>query len=119
MSFIEPGAYVRRHDRSLLATAARYERGFWGLAVAAMVLDITLTLYGLRIGLVEMNPIASRVITQYGALGMVAMKGFGFGVAVFGRQVVHRRYAALVPLALALPWVVAVCVNVVMIATVL
>ncbi|WP_254543564.1 DUF5658 family protein [Halomarina pelagica] len=120
MSSIELAAYVRHgwNDRSPLSVAARHERAFWGLAATAMLLDVALTHYGLRLGLVEMNPIASQVIAQYGLPGMVGMKSFGFGVALFGRQVVHRRYAALVPLALALPWLVAVCINVVMIASI-
>ncbi|MFC7155379.1 DUF5658 family protein [Halomarina halobia] len=121
MSSIELAAYVRHgwNDRSLLSVAARHERAFWGLAVTAMLLDIGLTYYGLRLGLVEMNPIASEIIAKYGLPGMIGMKSFGFGVALFGRRVVHRRYAALVPLALALPWLVAACINVVMIASIL
>jgi len=105
--------------QQLLSEVARYERSLWAVAVAALFLDVALTTYGLRNGLVEMNPIAVRVIAQSGVLGMVALKSAALTVAVVGRSLVPKRYAALVPVALGVPWLVAVAVNAVMISTVL
>ncbi|WP_254537528.1 DUF5658 family protein [Halomarina litorea] len=99
--------------------AARYERILWAVAVLAMVLDIALTAYGLRLGLTEMNPVAAGIIADYGVLGMTAMKFAGFAVAIVGWYVVPRDVAPFVPLALATPWLLAAGINVVMIASVL
>lgn len=102
----------------LLDGAARYERALWIVAVLAMALDVALTAYGLRLGLVEMNPVAAGAIVEYGIAGMIALKLVAFAVAAVGRYVVPRRVAPLVPLALATPWFVAAGINVVMIASV-
>lgn len=103
----------------LLSGVARHERALWTVAVAALVLDVVLTTYGLRIGLVEMNPLAARVIAESGVVGMVALKAAALTVGIVGRSLIPRRYAALVPLALGVPWLLAVGVNAVMIANAL
>lgn len=83
-----------------------------------MVLDIALTAYGLGLGLAEMNPVAANAITDHGIAGMALLKLVGFAAAAVGWLIVPRRFGALVPLALATPWLLAAVVNVVMIASV-
>lgn len=106
-------------DQQLLSRVACHERTLWTVAVAALALDVVLTTYGLRIGLVEINPLAAIVIAESGVVGMVALKAAALTVAVVGRSLVPRRYTALVPIALGAPWLLAVGINTVMIANAL
>lgn len=97
-------------------TLAGFERELWVIALVALVGDLLLTYYGLEQGLTEANPVARHAVTEYGYLALGALKAGALGVGVAGWVVLPRRFGAIVPLALAIPWTVAVVVNVVMLA---
>ncbi|AZH25698.1 DUF5658 family protein [Haloplanus aerogenes] len=86
----------------------------WAVALASLVADGVLTIYGIRLGLTEVNPVAADLIASVGALSALALlKGGAVGVAVAGWVVMPDDYRGLVPAGLALPWVVASVMNVV------
>lgn len=103
----------------LLQSAAAVERDLWILVAAAMLVDVTLTVHGLQLGLVEVNPIARHALGSFGVLGLYGLKAVALGLGGFCRLCVGDRYGAIVPLGLAIPSLVAVCVNSVLIAFVL
>lgn len=108
------GARLERTRRTL----ARYERELWLFAGLALLGDLVLTYLGLEQGLTEANPVARAGVERYGYLALVGLKAGALAVAVIGWVVLPRRFGAVVPLALALPWTTAVVVNAVMLATV-
>jgi hypothetical protein len=95
------------------------ERDLWLVVVAAMSLDVMLTVYGLSVGLQEMNPIARRALETAGVLGLAGLKLGALSLGVCCLWLVPDRYRPVIPLGLALPSVVAVGVNATLIAWVL
>jgi len=91
----------------------------WWLVGFTLVTDVALTLYGMSLNLVEMNPLAAFAIAEYGLAGMVGLKTLALAVAVAGWAVLPVTYARFVPLLVALPWGVASTVNAVLVAVVL
>ncbi len=102
----------------LLASAEDLERGLWLLLVVAMLVDISLTVHGLQLGLVEANPIASRALSVFGIPGLYGLKGVALGLGGCCRLLVGDRYGSVVPLGLAIPSLAAVGVNSALIASV-
>lgn len=92
------------------------ERELWIVVVAAMLADVPLTIYGLRVGLTELNPIARSAIEIAGGFGLYALEVIAIIMGVCCTQVVPERYVALVPLGLAIPSVCAVLVNAMLIS---
>lgn len=90
---------------------SRYERELWGLTLVAMILDVILTIQGLRLGLHELNPVARTALDQAGAFGLYGLKSVAVLLGVFCVLVIPDRYTPFVPLGLALPSVVAVFIN--------
>jgi len=92
----------------------------WTIAIASFVADGVLTVYGIRLGLTEVNPVAADLIADVGALPALALlKGVALTVAVAGWFVMPEDYRGLVPAGLALPWVVASLLNCVAVGLVL
>jgi hypothetical protein len=86
----------------------------WLAAAATLVADCLLTVYGVRLGLTEINPVAAAVIADVGVVGALAvLKTGAVAVAVVGWVVMPPDYRGLVPAGLALPWTVATVLNVV------
>ncbi|AXG10654.1 DUF5658 family protein [Haloplanus rubicundus] len=86
----------------------------WIVAMTALVADGALTVYGIRLGLTEVNPVAAGLIADVGIVPALAiLKGGAVAVAVIGWVVMPADYRGLVPAGLALPWAVASVVNVV------
>jgi hypothetical protein len=84
----------------------------WGLVVLGLTLDVATTSYGIHIGLSEGNPLAREVMHLLSPLGaMVLLKAvvLSFGAGVWA--VLPRRYRAIVPLGLAVPWLIAGLFN--------
>ncbi|MFC7135135.1 MULTISPECIES: hypothetical protein [Salinibaculum] len=100
----------------LLESAAGVERDLWILVAAAMLVDVTLTVHGRQLGLVEVNPIARHALGGFGVLGLYGLKGVALGLGGCCRLQLDDRYGALVPLGLAVPTLVAVCINCLLIA---
>jgi len=92
----------------------------WAVAIASLVADGVLTVYGIRLGLTEVNPVAADLIAHVGALPALALlKGVALTVAVAGWVVMPENYRGLVPAGLALPWAVASLLNCVAVGLVL
>jgi hypothetical protein len=83
-----------------------------------MLVDVTLTVHGLTLGLAELNPVANAAIDALGVLGLYALKLLALGVGLCCRVVVPDRYGVLVPLGLGLPSALAVAINATVIASV-
>ena len=86
----------------------------WIVAMTTLVADGALTVYGIRLGLTEVNPVAADLIADVGIVPALAiLKGGAVAVAVVGWVVMPADYRGLVPAGLALPWAFASVVNVV------
>ncbi|NKE35724.1 hypothetical protein GWG54_07805 [Natronococcus sp. JC468] len=92
-------------------TPRALERALWVLVVLSLVGDVVTTFVGLRIGLAESNPLARSVIYSHGLIGMLGLKGAAVGVGLACRPLLPSAYRAIVPAGLALPWAVAVGIN--------
>lgn len=84
-----------------------------------MVADVTLTVYGLQIGLVELNPVARLALASSGPLGLVGLKAVALFLGACCWWLAPPRYAPLVPLGLAIPTAFAVVSNALLVAFVL
>jgi hypothetical protein len=94
-----------------LESARAVERDLWILVAAAMLVDVTLTVHGRQMGLVERNPIARHALGWFGVLGLYGLKSIALGLGGCCRLLVDDRYGALVPLGLAVPSLAAVSIN--------
>ncbi|MEF8784866.1 MAG: DUF5658 family protein [Haloarculaceae archaeon] len=99
-----------------MTVARARERELWFVVFAAMLVDVTLTVHGLTLGLTERNPIARAAIDTAGVLGLYAIKVGALFVGGCCRLVVDDRYGVVVPVGLAVPSLVAVVVNTAVIA---
>lgn len=101
-----------------LVTAATVERELWLVVVGAMLIDVTLTVHGRQIGLVERNPVARLSIDAFGVLGLYGLKIVALGLGGACRLAVPDRYGPVVPIGLAIPSLLAIGVNAIAIAIV-
>lgn len=108
----------RSLSRALYGFCRANERDLWYVAIAAMLVDVTLTVHGLQLGLRELNPIARAALDTAGAVGLYALKSGAIAVALCCRLVVPPRHGAIVPLALAVPSLLAVAINATLITVV-
>ncbi|EMA40053.1 DUF5658 family protein [Halobiforma nitratireducens] len=107
-----------RVDFPLDIEPARLERLLWVLVGLSLVGDVVTTFVGLHLGLAESNPVARSAIDGYGLAGMLALKAFAIGVGLVCRPLLPRVYRPIVPAGLALPWTVAVVINLALITAV-
>ena len=105
------GADTPRQHHPFIESVLGAERELWGLVIAAMLMDVTLTVHGLQIGLREVNPVAVEVLDMAGAVGLYLMKGGALLVGLVCRPLLPSRYTALIPLGLAIPSLFAVIHN--------
>jgi hypothetical protein len=91
------------------------ERLVWGLAGLALLADLLTTLYGLRVGLAEANPLV-RTALSVGPVGFLGLKLVAVGVALACRPLLRADRRAVAPAALALVWGGAALANAVAIA---
>lgn len=108
-------ADVERELSAATAVLAPLESQLWLLAVAAAALDVWLTHWGLHAGFAEGNPVLAVLLAEVGIAALAAVKGAAFVVAAGFRQY-QPLWGPWLPLGLALPWIGAVVVNVVLIA---
>lgn len=99
-------------------TPQALERALWLLVGLSLAGDVVTTFVGLQLGLTESNPIARNVIYSYGLVGMLALKGAAVGVGLACRPLLPQLYRVIVPAGLAIPWTVAVGINLYMISRV-
>lgn len=88
----------------------------WLVVCWTVVLDVGLTAYGLSIGLVERNPVMRHALDSVGLVALVAAKAVAVAYAVVFR-LAWPEYAVFAPLGLAIPWVLVVVYNVVLLAS--
>lgn len=100
-----------RHRLPIDVTPIALERLFWVLVGVSLVGDVVTTFVGLHIGLAESNPVARGAIDSHGLAGMLVLKAVAIGVGLACRPLLPRAYRPIVPAGLALPWLVAACVN--------
>jgi hypothetical protein len=101
-------------DRSIVALGER-ETFVWMLAVLAALGDVVTTAYGLQVGLSEGNPIMHALITQSGMFGLVGSKLLVIGLAfAIGTAVFDDNRRVVVPLGLAIPWLLVTATNAVL-----
>ncbi len=94
-----------------LRRATTRERELWFVVLFALAADIVLTYFGLQQGLTELNPVARTAIESIGAWTMVPLKAAAVGVALSCRPLLPDEYTGLVPVGLAVPWLVASGIN--------
>jgi uncharacterized membrane protein len=99
-------------------TPATLERALWVLVGVSLVGDIVTTFVGLHLGLAESNPIARSAIYSHGLVGMLVLKAFAVGVGLACRPLLPQAYRAIVPAGLAIPWTIAMFINIYMISLV-
>lgn len=97
----------------------QYEQELWILTLVAMILDVALTVQGLKLGLHELNPVARTALDQAGAFGLYGLKSIAVLLGVCCVLLLPDRYTPFVPLGLAFPSVVAVFINSIVIISVL
>lgn len=100
-----------RRARLLCLWIIAPERELWVVAIVAMFGDVILTTYGLEIGLQEMNPAARGALDASGVFGLFGLKLWALTVGACCRPLLDNQYGGIVPLALAIPSVFAVCFN--------
>ena len=76
-----------------------------------MLVDVTLTVHGLTLGLTEANPVARTAIDTAGVLGLYTLKAGSLAVGGCCRLAVRDRYGVVVPVGLGLPSLLAVVIN--------
>jgi hypothetical protein len=87
----------------------------WFIVVCAMIADVLLTVYGLELGLAELNPVAVRAISAFGYAGLGVLKCLALGIGVVCWLLTPHQYAPIIPLGLATPSIIAVCINTVLV----
>jgi hypothetical protein len=97
---------------ALAAGTTAHASSLWLVAVVTLVADGALTVYGIRLGLTEVNPVAAGLIADVGIVPALAiLKGSAVAVAGVGWVVMPADYRGLVPAGLVLPWAFASVVN--------
>ncbi|MDX1746050.1 MAG: hypothetical protein R3324_08950 [Halobacteriales archaeon] len=97
--------------RERLNRARSVESVLWAVAVAAMLLDVGLTDYGLAMGLSEVNPLGRAALTAFGSTGLLLAKLPVLALALVGWWVLPDAERWAVPLGLAVPWGLATLLN--------
>ena len=94
----------------VLTGVKQHERQLWGLLVFALLADVVLTYHGLRAGFTEGNPMMRMAIDAAGIFALLGVKLLVVGFGAVTRSLLDER-GAVVPLGLALPWLVAAGIN--------
>jgi hypothetical protein len=95
----------------LLAELTAVEPALWLIALSTLTIDVYLTYRGLQAGLTEGNPLMAAAVHGAGFAMLGLAKTVALGTAGLLREHVGE-YGAVIPLGLAVPWLVAVVVNV-------
>lgn len=103
------------HLEYLVGGTSATEYALWGVVLAALTLDVVLTAWGLQYGLTEWNPVMREAIHGVGFPVLGLAKALVLGLAGLLRAA-RPELGALVPLAVGVPWLAVVVVNVVMLS---
>lgn len=89
----------------------------WAVAVAAMVADAALTVYGVTNGATEGNPVVRAAITALGVgAGVLTVKVLALSLGVAAWRLLPDRHAGAVPAGLAVPTLAAALLNLAVLA---
>ena len=110
-SVVQRGSDGANYPERFLHWLNRYERELWFVTISAMLMDVTLTVHGLQLGLRELNPVARAALDVAGAVGLYGLKGVALLLGGICIQLIPTKYTALVPLGLAIPSTIAVVIN--------
>ena len=97
--------------RERLTRGRSVESVLWTVAIAAMLLDVGLTDYGLAMGLSEVNPLGRAALTAFGSAGLLLAKLPVLALALVSWRVLPDAERWAVPLGLAVPWGAATLLN--------
>lgn len=106
------------HGQGVVGALARREAALWYAVLFAAVGDVVTTGVGLHFGLVEGNPVVSAWIDGYGLWLLALVKGFIVGLGWLVTRPLDHPGRVVVPLGLALPWLLATMSNATLIALV-
>ena len=104
---VDPSTQLRER----LNRGRSVESVLWAVAIAAMLLDVGLTDYGLAMGLSEVNPIGRMALAAFGSVGLLLAKLPVLVLALVGWWVLPEAERWAVPLGLAVPWGAATLLN--------
>lgn len=113
---LSSGSVSGLSGEGILQLLSQYEKELWFLTLGAMLMDVTLTVHGLQLGLRELNPVARVALDSVGVLGLYGLKGTALLLGIICVSVIPGKYTPLVPLGLAIPSVAAVLINTVVIS---
>ena len=99
-----------------LGVLSRHETKLWMLVIAVTVADGVLTQAGLVHGHPEGNPFVRSAVSQFGYIGIWAIKVGALAIAFGVRSTLSNRRGPVVPLALMVPWTSATVLNVMTLA---
>lgn len=108
-------AGLAAHLEYLMGDTSTAEYLLWVVVLVALTLDVVLTAWGLQYGLAEWNPVMRALIDGVGFPVLGLLKALVLGVAGLLRAA-RPDLGALVPLAVGVPWLAVVLVNVVMLS---
>lgn len=107
-------AAAQAPDYPILANTDWFKVG-WGAALVGCGGDLVTTAYGLQMGHPEQNPFVLAVLGEFGILGLVGLKLIAFlWVFIIGHSL-GRQYGAAAAFGLAIPQLLAVGLNLVVI----
>lgn len=103
------------HLEYLMGDTSTTEYLLWVVVIVALTLDVILTAWGLQYGLAEWNPVMRELIDGVGFPVLGLAKALVLGVAGLLRAA-RPELGALIPLAVGVPWMAVVAINVVMLS---
>lgn len=83
----------------------------WLVAIGALGLDTALTVLGLHIGLIELNPLVEYSINHLGLFGLLPVKFLALLVGGLGWAAIPVGVRLLIPVLLAIPWLFSSIIN--------
>jgi|GEM_PF-541772 len=95
---------------AVFGTVTHLELVLWVVVLGAAAMDIVITTYGLSAGFVERNPAMRLALEALGPAALVLAKAAAVGFALVVRYV-WPQSALLVPVALAVPWLLATGIS--------
>lgn len=100
-------------QRTVTERLAAIELQLWIVLLVTLFADVVLTHYGLQMGLTEANPLMRTAIEAAGIVALLGVKLLIVVVGVGVRLSLDER-GAVVPIGLALPWLLAATINAVL-----
>ncbi|SEK71670.1 hypothetical protein [Haloferax larsenii] len=98
--------------RTLFSRVVSDDSHLWLVTLLALVLDVATTMFGLSLGLSELNPVVLALMPQFGALGtLLLLKSVVLLISGTMWVFLPVRYRGAIPIGVAVPWGVAGLMN--------